>query len=83
MLWSFKIPNGNPTRLGYANYVAIWQGSTSLLTFVFSLTWVSGQLARTSTNLIGPEVNDYVSLQWSSYEQPQGSNLKPQRKQTS
>lgn len=36
MLWSFKNPNGNPTRLGYANYVAIWQGSTSLLTFVLT-----------------------------------------------
>jgi hypothetical protein len=49
----------------------------------FSLTWVSGQLARTSTNLTGPEVNDHVSLQWSSYEQPQGLNLRPQREQTS
>jgi hypothetical protein len=48
----------------------------------FSLTWV-GQLARTSTNPTGPEVNDHVSLQLSSYEQPQDSNLRPQRKQTS
>jgi len=32
---------------------------------------------------MGPEVNDHVSLQWSSYKQPQGSNLRPQRKQTS
>jgi hypothetical protein len=38
---------------------------------------------RTSTNPTGPEVNDHVSLQWPSYEQPQGSNLRPQRKQTS
>jgi len=44
--------------------------------------WCPGQLARTSTNLMGPEVNDYVSLQWPSYEQPQGSNLRPQREQT-
>ena len=42
-----------------------------------------GQLARTSINPTGPEVNDHVSLHWSSYEQPQGSNLRPQRKQTS
>jgi hypothetical protein len=32
---------------------------------------------------MGPEVNDHVSLQWLSYEQPQGSNLRPQREQTS
>ena len=42
-----------------------------------------GQFARTSTNPTGPEVNDHVSLQWPSYEQPQGSNLRPQREQTS
>ena len=41
------------------------------------------QLAHTSTNLTGPEVNDHVSLQWPSYnQQPQGSNLRPQGKQT-
>ena len=38
---------------------------------------------RTSTNSTGPEVNDHVSLQWPSYEQPHGSNLRPQREQTS
>jgi len=38
---------------------------------------------RTSTNPTGPEVNDHVSLQWSSYKQLQGSNLIPQREQTS
>ena len=38
---------------------------------------------RTSTNPTGPEVNDHVNFQWPSYEQPHGSNLKPQRKQTS
>jgi len=32
---------------------------------------------------MGPEVNDHVSLEWPSYEQPQGSNLKSQREQTS
>ena len=38
----------------------------------------------TSTNPTGPEVNDHiVSLQWPSYEKPYGSNLRPQRKQTS
>jgi hypothetical protein len=42
-----------------------------------------GQFARTSTNPTGLEVNDHVSLQWPSYEQPQGSNLRPQREQTS
>jgi len=42
-----------------------------------------GQLARISTNHTGPEVNDHISLQWPSYEQPQGSNLRLQRKQTS
>ena len=41
------------------------------LFFFFSLTWVFGS-ARTSTNLTGPEINDYVSLQWLSYKQPQG-----------
>jgi len=49
----------------------------------FSLMWVSGQLARTSINPTGPEVNDHVSLQWPSYEQPQSSNLRPQREQIS
>jgi len=29
------------------------------------------------------KVNDHVSLQWPSYEQPHGSNLKPQREQIS
>jgi hypothetical protein len=51
--------------------------------FFFSLMWVYGQLARTSTNSTGPEVNDYVSLQWPSYEQPQDLNLRPQGEQTS
>jgi len=41
------------------------------------------QLARTSTNPTGSEVNDHVSLQWPSYEQPQDSNLRPQKEQTS
>ena len=49
----------------------------------FSLTWVFGQLVRTSTNPTSPEVNDHVSLQWPSYEQSQGSNLRSQKKQTS
>ncbi|KAG6772923.1 hypothetical protein POTOM_024353 [Populus tomentosa] len=45
MLWSFKNPNGNPTRVGYANYVAIWQGSTSLMsTLDFVLTTGMGYL---------------------------------------
>jgi hypothetical protein len=44
---------------------------------------VSGPACAHSTNLTGPEINDHVSLQWPSYEQPQGSNLRPQRKQTS
>ena len=51
--------------------------------FFFSLTWCLGQFACTSTNPTGPEVNDHVSLQWLSYEQPQGSNLRSQREQTS
>jgi len=38
---------------------------------------------RTSTNLTSPEVNDHVSLQLPLYEQPQGSNLRQQREQTS
>jgi len=38
---------------------------------------------RTSTNLMGPEVNDHVSLQQPSYEQPQDSNLILQREQIS
>ena len=49
----------------------------------FSLTWVSRSAWCTSTNPTGPEVNDHVSLQWLSYEQPQGLNLRPQREQTS
>jgi hypothetical protein len=44
---------------------------------------VPDQLARTSTNLTGPEVNDHINLQWSSYKQPYGSNLRPQREQIS
>ena len=47
--------------------------------FYFSLTWETGQLARTSTNPTGPKVNDHVRLQWPSCEQSQGSNLRPQR----
>lgn len=44
----------------------------------------SDPLAHTSTNPTGPEVNDHVNFQWSlsSYKQPQGLNLKPQREQT-
>jgi hypothetical protein len=42
-----------------------------------------GQFTRTSTNPTGSEVNDHVSLQWPSYKQPHGSNLRPQREQTS
>jgi hypothetical protein len=38
---------------------------------------------RTSTNPTGPEINDHVSLQWLSYEQPQGPNMRLQREQTS
>jgi len=38
---------------------------------------------RTSTNPTGLEVNDHVNLQWPSYEQPQGLNLRPQREQIS
>jgi len=48
--------------------------------FIFSLMWVSGQLVYTSTNLMGLEVNDHVNFQWSSYEQPQGSNLRLHKK---
>ena len=44
--------------------------------------WVSGLLARTSTNPTSSEVNDHVTLQW-PYEQPHGSNLRPQKEQTS
>jgi len=44
---------------------------------------MSGQLACTSTNPTGPKVNDHVNLQWPSYEQPHGSNLRPEREQTS
>ena len=47
--------------------------------FFFDYRGCPGQLARTSTNLTGPEVNDHVSLQWPSYERPQGSNLRPKR----
>ena len=51
-------------------------------TFFFFKYGCSGQLARTSTNPTSPEVNDHVSLQWPSYEQPKSSNLKSQREQT-
>jgi len=51
--------------------------------FFFDYRGCPGQLARTSTNPTGPEVNDHVSLQWPSYERPQGSNLRPKREQTS
>jgi len=36
--------------------------------FFLVLRGCPGQLARTSTNPTGPEVNDHVSLQWPSYE---------------
>jgi len=45
--------------------------------------WCPSQLACTTTNPTGPEVNDHVSLQWPSYKQLQGSNLRPQREQIS
>jgi hypothetical protein len=52
------------------------------LFFFFDYRGCPGQLARTSTNPTGPEVNDHVSLQWPSYEHSQGSNLRPKREQT-
>ena len=42
-----------------------------------------GQLVCTSINSTSPEVNNHVSLQWPSYKQPHGSNLRSQREQTS
>ena len=36
--------------------------------FFFNLMWLFRQFMCTSTNPIGHEVNDHVSLQWSSYE---------------
>jgi hypothetical protein len=50
--------------------------------FFFDYRGCPGQLARTSTNSTDPEVNDHVSLHWPSYEQPQGSNLRPKKEQT-
>jgi hypothetical protein len=50
--------------------------TTSLFINIFFNVGVRASL-RTSTNLTGSEVNDHVSLQWSSYKQPQGSNLRP------
>jgi hypothetical protein len=43
--------------------------STKCITFLyfFLLMWVFGSTSRTSTNPTSPEVNDHVSLQWSSY----------------
>jgi hypothetical protein len=44
---------------------------TSHEIFFFGLTLCPGQLAHTSTNFMNSEVNNHVSLQWPSYEQPQ------------
>jgi hypothetical protein len=41
-----------------------------------------GQIMHISTNLTVSKVNDHVNLQWSSYKQLQGLNLRPQKKQT-
>jgi hypothetical protein len=32
--------------------------------FFYLLIWMSGHLVLVSNNLMSPEVNDYVSLQW-------------------
>ena len=43
--------------------ITLYNGSQiSINIFFLLLTWVSGQLARTSTNSTGPEVNDHVRL---------------------
>jgi len=66
------------------HFVVWFSISVILLSFFFFFFYrgCPGQLARTSTNPTGPEVNDHVSLQWPSYEHPQGSNLRPKREQT-
>jgi len=62
------------------NYVM--KSRLNLYIYIYIYRGCPGQLARTSTNPTGPEVNDHVSLQWPSYERPQGSNLRPKREQT-
>jgi len=64
-------------------YIIIIRIKQDLITFFFfDYRGCPGQLACTSTNSTGPEVNDHVSLQWPSYERPQGSNLRSKREQT-
>jgi len=74
-----KLPPRISTILFY------WFFSCFCLTkpFFFFSRGCPGQLARTSTNPTAPEINNHVSFQWPSYEQPQGSNLRSQREQTS
>jgi len=68
----FKMTRNTLSHLGLASP----SPKPCLFFCIISLTWVSGQLARTSVNFMGHEVNDYVSLQWLLYEQLQGSNLR-------
>jgi hypothetical protein len=42
----------------------LWHNDNNTSFFFFLLRGCPGQLARTSTNPTGPEVNDHVSLQW-------------------
>jgi hypothetical protein len=63
--------------------VVVFSMKSMYFLFFLVLRGCPDQLAHTSTNPTGPEVNDHVNLQWLSYEQPQGSNLRPQREQTS
>ena len=81
-----RVEKGNKYCYKPIDFILIWERCISVCLMLLIQHQYLGclhLLACTSTNSTGPEVNDHVSLQWPSYEQPHGSNLRPQREQTS
>jgi hypothetical protein len=78
--WFSSISRKNNNTEEFLQNFIVWLTILCLsFFFFFYYRGCPGQLARTSNNPTGPEVNDHVSLQWPSYERPQGSNLRPKR----
>jgi hypothetical protein len=59
-----------PITIVYLMGFELWGEFEFHIFFFLFNVGVRVSFARTSTNLMGPEVNDHVSLQWPSYEQP-------------
>jgi len=81
-----RVEKGNKYCYKPIDFILIWEHCISVCLMLLIQHQYLGclhLLACISTNSTGPEVNDHVSLQWPSYEQSHGSNLKPQREQTS